>query len=58
MYSVLNCHNEAKHTDFYSGYFLFNMTFNGNAGCFKKSFAMVFQMLLCVEFSFKVLNNG
>jgi hypothetical protein len=31
MYSVLNCHNEAEHTELQ-----FNMNFNDNAGCFKK----------------------
>jgi hypothetical protein len=27
----------------------FNVTSTGNSGCFRKSFAMVFQMLLCGE---------
>jgi hypothetical protein len=49
----------------------FNVTSIGNAACFKKSFTMVFQMLLCGEryesayterctnyASFKVLNDG
>jgi hypothetical protein len=38
MYSVLNCHNVAKHAEFYLGYLRFNVIFTGNAGCFKKSF--------------------
>jgi hypothetical protein len=38
MYSVLNCHNVAKHTEFYLGQLRFNATCTGNAGCFKKSF--------------------
>jgi hypothetical protein len=49
MYSVLNCHNAAKYTDFYLGYLRFNVTSIGNAECFKKSFTMVFQMLLCAS---------
>jgi hypothetical protein len=36
MYSVLNCHNIAKHTEFYLGKLRFNATFTGNAGCLKK----------------------
>jgi hypothetical protein len=42
MHSVLNCHDVAKHTELYLGYLRFNVTSNGNAGCFKKSFTMVF----------------
>jgi hypothetical protein len=38
MYNVLNYHNVAKHTEFYLGQLLFNVTFTGNAGCFKKVF--------------------
>jgi hypothetical protein len=38
MHSVLNCHNVAKHTEFYLGQLRFNVTSTGNAGCFKKSF--------------------
>jgi hypothetical protein len=49
MYSVLNCHNVAKHTKFYMKYLRFNATFTSNAGCFKKSFTVVFQMFLCGE---------
>jgi hypothetical protein len=45
VYSVLNCHNVAKHTEFCLT-FIGNA---GNAGCFKKSFTSVFQMLLCGE---------
>jgi hypothetical protein len=46
---VLNCHNVAKHTEFYLGYLRFIVTFTGNAGCFKRSFTMVFKILLCGE---------
>jgi hypothetical protein len=49
MYSVLNYHNIARHTEFYLGYLRFNVASTGNAGCFKKIFTMVFQMLLCGE---------
>jgi hypothetical protein len=42
MYSVLNCHNVAEHTEFYLGYLRFNATSTGNAGCLKKSVTMVF----------------
>jgi hypothetical protein len=38
MNSVLNCHKVAKHTEFRLGYLQFNVTSNGNAECFKKSF--------------------
>jgi hypothetical protein len=38
MYSVLNCHNVAKHAEFYLGSLQFNVTFNDNAERFKKSF--------------------
>jgi hypothetical protein len=38
MYSVLNCHNVAKHTQFYLGYLRFSMIFTGNAGCSRKIF--------------------
>jgi hypothetical protein len=37
MYSVLNCHIVAKHTEFYLGWLRFNVTSIGNAECFKKS---------------------
>jgi hypothetical protein len=37
MYSVLNYHNVAKHTEFYLGKLLFNVTSTGNAAwCLKK----------------------
>jgi hypothetical protein len=49
MYSVLNCHNVAKHAEFYLGQLRFEVTSTGNTGCFRKSFRMVFQMLLCSE---------
>jgi hypothetical protein len=68
--SVLNCHNVAKHNEVYMGKLRFNVTFTGNAGCFKKRLTMAFQMLLCGECyknvytqrrtnypSFKVLNS-
>jgi hypothetical protein len=51
MYSVLKCHNKAKYTEFYLEYLRFIVTSNGNAGRFKNSFTMIFQM-------FKVLNDG
>jgi hypothetical protein len=38
MHSVLNCHNVAKHTEFYLGQLRFIVTSIGNAGCLKKSF--------------------
>jgi hypothetical protein len=38
MYSVLNCHNVAKHTEFNLGLLRLNATFTGNAECFRKSF--------------------
>jgi hypothetical protein len=38
MCRVLNCHNVAKHAEFYLGYLRFNVTSTGNAGCLKKSF--------------------
>jgi hypothetical protein len=38
MYSVLNCHNAVKHTEFYLGQLQFNVISSGNAGCFEKSF--------------------
>jgi hypothetical protein len=38
MYSALNCHNVAEHTEFYLEKLRSNMTSTGNAGCFKKSF--------------------
>jgi hypothetical protein len=49
MYSLLNCHNVAKHAEFYLGKLRFNVTSTGNTGRFKKSFAIVFQMLLSGE---------
>jgi hypothetical protein len=36
MYSVLNCRNVAKHTEFYLGYVRFNVTSTGNAGLQKE----------------------
>jgi hypothetical protein len=41
MYSVSNCHNVAKYTEFYLGYLRFNVTSTGNADCLKKSFILV-----------------
>jgi hypothetical protein len=49
MHSVLSCHYVLKDTEFYLGYLRFKLTFTGNAGCYRKSFTMVFQMLLCGE---------
>jgi uncharacterized membrane protein (DUF373 family) len=49
MYSVLNCHNVAKHAEFYLGDLRFNVTSTGNARCFEKIFTIVFQMLLFAE---------
>jgi hypothetical protein len=34
----MSCHNVANQTEFYMGQTRFNVTFIGNAGCFKKSF--------------------
>jgi hypothetical protein len=36
MCSVLNCPRVAKHTEFYLGLLLFNVTFNGNARVVQK----------------------
>jgi hypothetical protein len=36
MYRVLNCHNVAKHTQFYLRQLWFNVTSSGIAGCVKK----------------------
>jgi hypothetical protein len=47
VYSVINCHDVAKHTEFYLVQLHFNVTSTGNAGCLKMSFTMVLQMLLC-----------
>jgi hypothetical protein len=47
MYSILNCHNAAKHTEVYQGQLRFNVTSTDNAACFEKSFTVVFHMLLC-----------
>jgi hypothetical protein len=33
---VLNCHNVAKHIEFYVGQLWFGVIFIGKAGCFKK----------------------
>jgi hypothetical protein len=33
-YSVLSCHNVAKHTEFYLGKLWFNVTSTDNARCF------------------------
>jgi hypothetical protein len=49
MYSVLNCHNVAKYAEIHLGYLRFSVTPTGNAGRFKKSFTMAFQMLLSGE---------
>jgi hypothetical protein len=50
MYSVLNCHNVAKSTEFYLGQLRFNAISTGKCMVFKKkSFTMLFQMLLCGE---------
>jgi hypothetical protein len=38
MYSVLNCRNVAKHTEFYLRSLRFNVTSTGNAKCFKNRF--------------------
>jgi hypothetical protein len=46
MYSVLNCNNVTKHTEFFMGQLRLNVTSTGNAGCFEKSFTVVLQMLL------------
>jgi hypothetical protein len=38
MYGVLNCHNVARHTEFYLGQLRFNVTSIANAGSFKNNF--------------------
>jgi hypothetical protein len=47
MYSVLTCHNIAKHTEIYVRYLWFNVNSTGNAEYLRKSLTVVFQMLLC-----------
>jgi hypothetical protein len=49
MYSVLNCHNVAKHMEFNLEQLRFNETSTGNVGRFKMTFTMIFQMLLSGE---------
>jgi hypothetical protein len=49
MYSVLNCHNVAKHIEFYRGWLRFNVTSTSIAGCFKNNFKIKFQMSQCGE---------
>jgi hypothetical protein len=49
MYSILSCQNVEKQTEFYLGELRFNVTFTGNAGCFKKSFTVLLEVLLCGE---------
>jgi hypothetical protein len=49
IYTVLSCRNVAEHTEFYLEQLRFNVTSTGTAGCFRKSFTTVFQMLLCGE---------
>jgi hypothetical protein len=49
MYNVFYCHYVAKHNEFYLGWLRLDATSNGNIGYFKKSFTIVFQMLLCGE---------
>jgi hypothetical protein len=48
MYSVLNYDNAATHTEFYLGDLRFSVS-TSNARCFKRSFTMVLQILLCGE---------
>jgi hypothetical protein len=49
MYSILNCDDVARYTEFYVGYLRFNVTSLAMQSVFKKSFTMMYQMLLCVE---------
>jgi hypothetical protein len=37
MYSVLNCHNVAKHTEFHLGQLRLNLTSTGNVGVSKRA---------------------
>jgi hypothetical protein len=37
MCGALNCHNAAKHTEFYLEQLRLNVTSTGNTGCFKKA---------------------
>jgi hypothetical protein len=46
MHSILKCHEVAKHTGVYLVQLWFNATSIDNVGCFKKSFTIVFQILL------------
>jgi hypothetical protein len=48
MYSVSNCHNIAKHIKLCLGWLWLNVASTGNARCFKKRFAMVFQMCVAI----------
>jgi hypothetical protein len=47
-YSDLNCHNGAKHIEFYLRYMV-QCDFKWQCRVFQKSFAMRFKMLLCGE---------
>jgi hypothetical protein len=49
MYGVLKCYNVAKDTQRYLGLLRLDVTSNGSEKCYKKSFTMIFQMLLCDE---------
>jgi hypothetical protein len=44
-----NCHNVGKRTEFILEWLRFNLTSTSTAGCLKKPFTVVFQMLLCGE---------
>jgi hypothetical protein len=37
MYSILNCHNVAKHAEFYLAWLRFHVSSTGNAGCLQKN---------------------
>jgi hypothetical protein len=55
MYCVSNCHNVAKHSEFYVGQLRFNMTSTGKQ-CFRNNFTMVLLMLTVCRVLRKRLN--
>jgi hypothetical protein len=50
VYSILNCHNVAKHVKFYMWQLWFIVASTGSVERFKKSFTILFQILLCGEY--------
>jgi hypothetical protein len=56
MYSVWHCHDVAKHTEFYSEYFQFNVTSTGNAGCFRTTFTTLKACIIYSDDMYSVWN--